>query len=178
MPKVYLVVTAVGRDKRGTVEKITDVVVENHANIEESKMARLGGEFAVIMLLSLSGENQDKIINGFEDLQTHGLMITCRATDFSRLQKFRNYVPYEISLVGADHEGIVNHIARYLASEQINIEEVDTTVTHAPNTGTPLFAMSARVQAPPQLSLGQLRNKLEKVGEELDVDIGIKVPLG
>jgi glycine cleavage system regulatory protein len=40
MAKVYLVVTAVGRDKRGTVEKITNVVVEHHANIEESKMAR------------------------------------------------------------------------------------------------------------------------------------------
>jgi glycine cleavage system transcriptional repressor len=178
MPKVYLVVTAVGRDKRGTVEKITDVVVKHHANIEESKMARLGGEFAVIMLLSLSDKNQDKIISGFEGLQTHGLMITCRATDLSRLQKFRNYVPYEISVVGADHEGIVNHIARYLASEQINIEEMDTTVTHAPNTGTPLFAMSAKVQVPPQLRLGQLRNKLEKVGEKLDVDIDIKVPLG
>ncbi|MGD2038439.1 MAG: ACT domain-containing protein [Desulfobacterales bacterium] len=177
MSKVYLVVTVVGRDKRGTVEKITDVVVAHHANIEESKMARLGGEFAVIMLLSLSDENQDRIITGFEDLQTHGLVITCSATDFSRLQKFRNYVPYEISVAGADHEGIVNHIARYLASEQINIEEMDTTVTHAPNTGTPLFAMSAEVQAPPQLSLGQLRKKLEKVGERLDVDIDIKVPL-
>jgi glycine cleavage system transcriptional repressor len=178
MSKVYLVVTAVGRDKRGTVEKITDVVVAHHANIEESKMARLGGEFAVIMLLSLSDENQDKIITGFEGLQTHGLVITCRVTDFSRLQKFRNYVPYVISVVGADHEGIVNHIAHYMALEQINIEEMDTTVTHAPNTGTPLFAMSAKVQVPPQLSLGQLRRKIEKVAEELDVDIDIKVPLG
>ena len=177
MSKVYLVVTAIGRDRRGTVEKITDVVVEHHANIEESKMARLGGEFAVIMLLSLSDKNQDKIITSFDSLQTHGLMITCRVTDFSRLQKFIGYVPYEISVVGADHEGIVNQIARYLASEQINIEEMDTIVTRAPNTGTPLFAMSARVQAPPKLSLGQLRNKLEKLGEELDVDIDVKVPL-
>jgi glycine cleavage system transcriptional repressor len=64
MSRVYLVVTAIGRDKRGTVEKISGVVVEHHANIEESKMARLGGEFAAIMLLSLSDENQNKIITG------------------------------------------------------------------------------------------------------------------
>jgi glycine cleavage system regulatory protein len=37
MLKVYLVVTAVGRDKWGTAEKITDVVVAHHANIEEKK---------------------------------------------------------------------------------------------------------------------------------------------
>jgi glycine cleavage system regulatory protein len=38
--------------------------------------------------------------------------------------------------------------------------------------------MSAKVQAPPELSLGQLRNKLEKLGDALDVDIDVKVPLG
>jgi hypothetical protein len=38
--------------------------------------------------------------------------------------------------------------------------------------------MTARVQAPPELSLGQLRNKLAKVGEELDADIEAKIPLG
>ncbi len=39
MSKAYLVVTAIGHDRRGTVEKITDVVVAQHANIEESKIA-------------------------------------------------------------------------------------------------------------------------------------------
>lgn len=39
MSKAYLVVTAIGHDRRGTVEKITDVVVAHHANIEESKIA-------------------------------------------------------------------------------------------------------------------------------------------
>jgi glycine cleavage system transcriptional repressor len=178
MSRVYLVVTAVGPDKRGTVEKITAVAVAHHANIEESKMARLGGEFAVIMLLSLLDENVERIISDFDDLQVQGLTVTSRITDFSRLQKFKGYVPYEISVIGADHEGIVNRVANYLASEQINIEEMDTTVTNAPNTGTPLFSMSARVQAPPDLSLGQLREKLEKVGDELDVDIEVKVPVG
>ncbi len=34
MAKIYLVVTAVGQDRRGTVEMITDVVVKHFANIE------------------------------------------------------------------------------------------------------------------------------------------------
>ena len=178
MPVINLVVTAIGPDKRGTVEKITDVMVEHHANIEESKMQRLGGEFAVIMLLSLPSENLDQITGDLDNLKARGLTITTRTTDFSRLEKFKGYLPYEISVIGADHEGIVNSVARYLASERINIEEMDTTVTRAPNTGTPLFSMSARVQAPPELSLSRLRSKLIKVGDELDVDIEVKVPVG
>ena len=178
MSRVHLVVTAIGHDKRGTVERITDVAIAHQANIEESKMARLGGEFAVIMLLSLVDESLDDILTGFDNLKAQGLTVTTRITDFSRLQKFKGYVPYEISVIGADHEGIVNRVARYLASEQINIEEMDTTVTNAPNTGTPLFSMSARVQSPPYLNLSKLRKKLAKVGDELDVDIEVKVPVG
>jgi glycine cleavage system transcriptional repressor len=93
------------------------------------------------------------------------------------MDKFQGFVPYEISVIGADHEGIVNSVARYLASEQINVEEMDTRVTNAPNTGTPLFSMTARVQAPPGLSLSQLRSKLADVGDELDVDIDVTLPL-
>jgi len=130
------------------------------------------------MLLSLLDENVDGIISGFDNLKSQGLTVASRITDFSRLQKFKGYVPYEISVIGADHEGIVNRVASYLASEQINIEEMDTTVTNAPHTGTPLFSMSARVQAPPDISLGQLRKKLAKAGDELDVDIEVRVPVG
>jgi len=178
MAKVYLVVTAVGHDRRGTVEMITDVVVNHSANIEESRMARLGGEFAVLMMLSLTEENVDPLTQNLNDLNDKGLMVISRRTDLSRIDKFQGFVPYEISVIGADHEGIVNSVARYLASEQINVEEMDTRVTNAPNTGTPLFSMTAKVQAPPGLSLSQLRSKLADVGDELDVDIEITVPLG
>jgi glycine cleavage system regulatory protein len=39
MSKAYLVVTAIGYDRRDAVEKITDVVVAHPANIKESKIA-------------------------------------------------------------------------------------------------------------------------------------------
>jgi glycine cleavage system transcriptional repressor len=176
MAKEYLVVTAVGRDKVGTVEMITDVVAGHSANIEESRMARLGGEFAVIMLLSLAAEKVQPLVDALPSLQQKGLSVTSRRTDLTRLSEFQGFVPYEISVIGADHEGIVYRVARYLAAEGINVEEMDTHVSPAPNTGTPLFSMSARVQAPPNLTLRQLRSKLADVGEEIDVDIEIKLP--
>ena len=176
MSKAHLVLTAVGPDKSGTVEMITDIIVANSANIEESKMARLGGEFAVIMLLSLPEEKVQDLIVNLDTLQDKGLTIVTRRTDFSRLTSFRGFVPYDIVVLGADHEGIVNRVARYLASENINVEEMDTYVTNAPNTGTPLFSMFAKVQVPPEVALSKLRRKLAEVGDELDVDIDVKVP--
>jgi glycine cleavage system transcriptional repressor len=59
----------------------------------------------------------------------------------------------------------------------MNIETLDTRVTKAPITGTPLFSMQAIVQAPPDLTLAQLRQKLAEVGDELGVDIEVKLPV-
>ncbi len=178
MAKEYLVVTVVGPDRRGTVEKITAVMLEHQANIEESRMARLGGEFAVIMLVSLSGEKEETLLTGLDRLKELGLTVIIRQTSLSRVELFQGYVPYEILVFGADHEGIVHSVASYLASEHVNIETMDTRVTKAPVTGTPLFSMQAMVQAPPELTLSQLRHKLAELGDELGVDIEVKLPLG
>ena len=177
MAKEYLVITIVGPDRRGTVEKITAVMVDHQANIEESKMARLGGEFAVIMLLSLLSEQEEALLTGLGSLKAQGLTIISRPTSLSRLDMFRGFVPYEIHVFGADHEGIVYRVAHYLAAERVNIETMDTHVTKAPVTGTPLFSMQAMVQAPPDLSLSQLRHKLAELGDELCVDIEVRLPV-
>jgi glycine cleavage system transcriptional repressor len=172
----YVVLTAVGRDKPGMVEMITDTAVANHANIEESRMARLGGEFAVLMLLSVAAEREDALVADLQALTRKGLTVVARPTDISRVDALKGHVPYHLSVAGADHEGIVNRVARYLASEAINVDAMDTHVTRAPNTGTPLFSLRAVIQVPPHLSLGPLRRKLAEVSAELDVDIELKLP--
>ncbi len=182
MAKEYLVVTAVGPDRRGIVEKITDVVHRYRANIEESRMARLGGEFAVIMLVSVPGEQEEAFVEGLGTLKadplTEQLTIFTRPTNLSRLEKFKGFVPYEISVVGADHEGIVHYVARYLAEERVQIESMETRTYPAPVSGVPIFSMQALIQAPPELTLPVLRHKLGELADELGVDIEVKVPTG
>ncbi len=102
MAKEYLVVTTVGPDRRGIVEKITEVIVSQQANIEESRMARLGGEFAVIMLLSLPGKKEEVLLAGLDTLKAYNLTVITRPTNLSRLELFQGFVPYEISVIGAD----------------------------------------------------------------------------
>ncbi len=175
MTKMYMVVTTIGPDRRGTVEKITGLMLKHGGNIEQSRMARLGGEFAIIMLLSLPSEEQESLLAELKGLSDEGLAVFARETDLSRLKRFEGYVPYEIFVGGADHEGIVHNVAHYLAGERINIESADTHITSAPHTGTPLFSMHATMQAPPELTLSQLRHKLAAVADELGVDIEVKL---
>ncbi len=70
MDKEYFVVTIVGPDQRGLVARITDEIVAHDANIEESRMSRLGGEFAALMLLSLSNGKSQSLLSGLERLNS------------------------------------------------------------------------------------------------------------
>lgn len=175
MKKIYLVLTIIGPDKRGIVADVTETVYDHHASIEESRMARLGGEFAIIMLISLSAENKEVCLTALKKFEEQGLTVSIRETDLSRPEKFQGFVPYEVSVWGADQPGIIHAVAEYLTDQNIQVEDVETHVTKAPITGTPLFSMNAVVQAPPELTLPELREKLEDVGDELGVDIDVKL---
>ena len=50
--KQNLILTAVGPDRIGLVERISEFTVQHDCNIEDSKMAVFCGEFALILLLS------------------------------------------------------------------------------------------------------------------------------
>lgn len=175
MPKTHLVVTIVGPDKRGLVAEVTETIAESHANIVESRMMRLGGEFAMLMMLSLESEKREECNQTLESFETKGLDVFVRETDLTRMQKFQGFVPYEVSVWGADHEGIVHAVAEYLTEMHVQLEDVETNVTNAPNTGTPLFSMVAEIQAPPTLTLHQLRDKMDNLSDELGVDISVKL---
>jgi len=175
--KEYFVVTIIGPDRRGLVANITEKIVAQNANIEESYMTRLGGEFAVLMLLSISNGERQTLLEGLENLNAGQVQVFVKETDLGRLSVFEGFVPYKISVIGADHEGIVHHVAEYMAELRIQVDEMETHVTQAPVTGTPLFSMQAEVQCPPEISLPQLRDKLEEIGDQLGVDISVKLPI-
>ena len=91
------------------------------------------------------------------------------------MKVFEGFIPYNISVIGADHEGIVHHVAEYLAELRIQVDDMETHVTPAPVTGTRLFSMQAEVQSPPEIRLPQLRDKLEDLGDQLGVDIRVNL---
>jgi len=177
MAKEYLVVTVIGPDKRGIVAKITAVILNMQANIEESRMVRLGGEFAVLMLISTTMGVKDQLSETLSNLDWPDVKIYIKGTDLARVKVFEGFVPFVISVIGADHEGIVHAVAEYLAEARIQVEEMETTVVPAPITGTPLFSMQAEVQVPPELTLSILRKKLHELEDDLGVDIDIRLPV-
>ena len=63
-----IVLSAIGSDRTGVVQDITQVILSCGGNIEESRMTTLGSEFAVLMLVSGSWHTLTRLESALEKL--------------------------------------------------------------------------------------------------------------
>src|SRR3954464_10915498 len=158
------VLTLTGPDRIGIVDEVTGLLLERGGNVETSRMTRLGGEFAVLMLVSMPAEQFSSLENDLEVLAGSGHKVTTTPVEQSYAEAHPGWLPYRIEVQGADHEGIIHQIAHYLSDRGINIEAMDSETTPAPISGAPLFMMTAEVVVPPDLSATDWRAGLESLG--------------
>ncbi len=172
--KTSLVVTITCPDRPGIVERFTDVVRGFAANWEDSRMARLGGDFAGIVKIGVPADQAESLteaLRALADEQTTVIVKTAHAVDQVPAESSRLC---QLRLSGADHEGIVHTISAYLAEQSINVEAMETEVVPAPMSASPVFRMKARIKLPPGLSLAELVDKLTEIGDQQGVDIELK----
>ena len=167
-----IVLTLTGRDKIGIVDSVTSVVVKRNGNVEASRMTRLGGEFAMLMLVSVSDAEFSNLDQDFQQLRAEGYQVSLLQTQDDS-KKYAGWLPYEIEVTGADHEGIIHEISHHLATQGINIENMDTSSSPAPMSGTPLFMMKGTIVVPPNLNFSMWSDALEEIGDNLNVSVKV-----
>jgi glycine cleavage system transcriptional repressor len=171
--RTNVVLTLTGPDRIGLVEEITLLLLERGGNVEASRMARLGGEFAMLMLVSLPGDQIPRLDGDIGGLVSRGYAVTVSRTGEVADGAHPGWLPCTIAVHGADHEGIIHEVAGHLSARGVNIESMDTVTTRAPVSGTPLFGMTAVVAVPPGLTVPDLESSLAEVGRRLNVDIEV-----
>jgi glycine cleavage system transcriptional repressor len=133
-------------------------------------MAVLGGEFAGMLLVAPGAEDRlADLVPDFEKLT--GMSITLRETT---TYTGSGGIPFLVHGYSMDHPGIVHALAHEVASFGANIEEMETTATPAPVSGTPLFDVSMRIALPANVSINELRRRLEEVGAEKNIDVAVE----
>lgn len=166
------VLTAVGPDHPGIVANLSGFLTGEGFNLEDSRMATLGGEFALILLLSKTRAEAREPKTFVSDLETlTGMTITMRETIISGS---REGIPYVVRGYAMDHPGIVHSLTHEIAVLGANIEDLETTTRPAPVTGTPLFDVHMRVLLPLDVSVHQLRKRLSEVADQRNIDISVE----
>ena len=165
----FLVITASGDDQVGLVQRFTSRIVDAGCNIEESRMALLGGQFAILMLVSGRWDAltrlEDRLTTVGDEL---GLAIVQKRT--KRVERTVPLVPYTINVVAMDHPGIVHNLANFFAQRGINIEELATDTYPAPHTGTTMFSVNMAVGIPGDTHIPTLRGEFLDYCDSLNLD--------
>ena len=162
-----------GPDRIGIVDEVTGLLLEHEGNVETSRMARLGGEFAVLMLVTIPEEQFPRLERALDVLTAQGYKVTTTQTGHSYAQSHLGWIPFLIEVRGADHEGIIHEVAHYLSAQGISIESMDSESAPGATSGVPLFAMTAQVVVPPGLGNHDWQSGLEGIGSRLNLDITV-----
>lgn len=171
-----LTLTLIGRDRPGLVRSLSERVAAAGGNWLESRMARLAGQFAGILLVDVPEAEVERLMADLRALEAEGL----RATVERGLGE-EPAAPYQtllLELVGQDHPGIVREIAQALAGRRVNIEELTTRVVSGSFSGERLFEAEARLRVPAEVSAADLRATLEVLANELMVDVRLDPAVG
>ncbi len=167
--RTTLLLTAIGADRTGLVESLAKKIAASGGNWEESRLARLGGQFAGIVLVTIDSERSDQLIGALRELEASGLQVTARQVAAPAASSTGTKV--RLTVTGGDRPGIVRDVSRILAERGVNVEELESSMGSAPMSGEALFVARARLMVPAAVDLHTLRASLEGLGTELMVDL-------
>lgn len=160
--RLFKVLTAVGHDRPGLVSGLSALIHSSGANLEDSRMAILGGEFALVLLFSGSPADVAKVVEGARAMGDQlGLDISVKDTEHTR--GTRDVLRYRVRVSGLDHPGIVHTVTGALAKREVNVASLQSRVVHLPLSGTPNFELEVEVEVPPSVSIPELEETIAGV---------------
>ena len=171
----HAILTAIGVDRAGLVDEVSQFIYDRGGNIEDSRMVNLRGQFAMMVLVG----GDEGVIGKLRHEQSRlaelsGLQVEVRPTPERAAgggaSVAAGALPFRFVATAVDRAGIVHEISHLLRSLNVNIESLETRVSPAPYTGSPVFEMEAVLAVPRATQVNQLRQRLGAVCDEMNMD--------
>jgi glycine cleavage system regulatory protein len=169
-----LVLTVIGNDTSGLVDALAGPIARHGGSWDRSHMARLAGQFAGIVVVSVPDDNVTALQASLDGLNAQGLLDVQVAIASSSTEDVPTENVLRLELVGQDRPGIISEISAALATRDVSILELETNTSSAPMSGEPLFEAKATLHVPNDLALDNLRETLEAIANELMVDLDLR----
>lgn len=168
-----LVIAALGEDKPGLVDRLSGWVTDSGCNIADSRMTVLGGEFAVLLLVTGNWNNLAKLENQCDAMQDQlGMTLHIKRTEQRPAEG--DFLPYGVDVVALDHPGIVHNLASFFSQRNINIQDLSTSTYAAAHTGTQMFAVHMVLDVPASTHIATLREEFLDFCDRLNLDAVIE----
>ncbi|QAY61283.1 amino acid-binding ACT protein [Microbacterium protaetiae] len=171
----HLVLTVVGDDRAGLVQKLADVVAAHDGNWERSELAELAGAFAGIVLVEVPEDRREALVAGLQALD--GLLhITPYAGAAPVAPAAGEQVTFTV--LGNDRPGIVRDITQVLVGGGLTIDRFTSRTVAAPMSGGELFEATVSARARAGDAVTDAVAELEQLAGEIQVDLTLGGTMG
>lgn len=173
----HAILTAIGVDRAGLVDEVSSFIYDRGGNIEDSRMVNLRGQFAMMVLVGGDEATIGKLRHEQSRLaETSGLQVEVRPTveqprpPAGAAASAAGALPFRFVATAVDRAGIVHEISHLLREMNVNIESLETRLSPAPYTGSPIFEMEAVLSAPGGTPVNQLRQRVGALCDRMNID--------
>ena len=176
-------ITIISDDKPGLVEQLARLVRKSQGNWLESRLSKLSGKFAGVVLVELPADQAASLHEALVALKGQGVYAFLHAdqpkpgeTD-SEASSSDNAIDVAKLLSfhasGPDQPGIVQELSELIAAEGFNLRSFESERSSMPYSGSPLFEARGTLENLADEDLLTLREKLENLGDRLALDIEV-----
>ena len=163
-----VVMTVLAADRPGLVRALSESIATHSGSWQESRMARLAGQFAGILRVECPDDQVDALLMTLSSLENDGISIHARRETSSETPSRETI---SLDIMGNDRPGIIHALSAAIASAGANVEDLSTTLESAPMSGHPIFHATGLVSLSPDHAPAELLNAIEQIGPDLSVSI-------
>src|SRR5919109_960012 len=168
MPSFAL--AAIGRDRPGIVAAVSKVLFEHGCNVEDSSMTLLRGNFSMMLVLAspdgTTASSLDEALRGACD----EMGLTYAVLDVEDTAEVP-HPSHVLTVYGADRPGILYRVSELLASEGVNITDLNSRLI---GVETPVYALMLELSVPTSL-VDELERRLTATAAEIGIDVALRV---
>ena len=165
----HLVLVALGSQSPRLTEELTGVILDCSCSISDSRITNQGGQYSALVKLSGTWDAIAKLENLLPNkMESLGLIYR-----LERLQEpatTAGMMPYAIDAVCVDRPGVVNEIVRFMADNELLIQDLYSNTYQAANTATQMFSVHMTINIPADTAVSLVRNDFMDFCDRLNLD--------
>jgi glycine cleavage system regulatory protein len=169
MADQFLILTVIGDDRPGLVGELSAAISAHQGNWLESSMSHLAGKFAGIVKVAVPDDKAEPLKAALAKLS--GLKVTAESSAAQKSAVAARLL--KLSLIGHDRIGIVREVSQVLVRHAVNVEDLSTRTASAPMSAEIMFHADIELRAGADLDVRALTADLERISNDLMVDINL-----
>lgn len=171
----HFALSAIGRDRPGIVAGVSGALLRHGANIEDSRMAILGGHFTMMLIVSTpDGDDADALRSDLREAQAELGLGALTLEEVSEEHGVTRPEPsHVVTVYGADHPGIVHSVAAALAGLGVNVIDVATHLVDEEGEQS-LYVMMMEVDLPDGVDGERMEAELRTIAERERLDLSVR----